>query len=78
MMTGTSSSLSDKVSKQVTGAFATFNNVCPKCGIENSPNTKFCKKCGNSLIKDTKFCAYCGTTLTSDAVFCTNCGKKVE
>lgn len=78
IMSGTTSSLTDKVSRQVTGAFTTLGNTCPECGTENTPNTKFCKKCGNSLSTKGKFCAYCGSTLTSDAIFCTNCGKKVE
>lgn len=80
MMTGISSPLGEKVSQQVTGAFAEVdskNIVCPNCKTENDRNNKFCKNCGK-LLNNKKVCLNCRKELTGDMLFCPYCGKEVK
>lgn len=78
MISGIGGTVGDKVSKTVTGAFTSSNNVCPKCSTENKAGSKFCKKCGNTLITTSDFCTNCGSKLDNDSEFCPKCGKKVD
>lgn len=63
-----------------------MENVCPKCGFQNSGKSKFCVNCGALLETDTevqkgedeKICASCGTANLTDALFCAECGRKFE
>lgn len=59
---------------------------CPKCGSENSDNSKFCKACGENLnqikpipenknVKNTKFCSNCGSEIENTDI-CPKCGAK--
>ncbi len=49
--------------------------VCPSCGAELAPGSKFCSKCG-SAVPSEKFCSQCGTKLSADAAFCHACGAR--
>ena len=53
------------------------NNICPKCGQNNTESAKFCNKCGNNLFED-KFCSKCGSTNLSNAKFCQECGNELN
>ncbi len=76
IMSGTSATVGDKVSKTITGAFVNgTNTVCPSCKTDNPVGAKFCKNCGTSLLD--RFCSECGGKVDDDAKFCPNCGKKV-
>ena len=48
---------------------------CVKCGVSNSPDSKFCKKCGTKL-KST--CPKCGKNNADDASFCNSCGFALQ
>ena len=78
MMSGVGTTVGDKVSKTVAGAFAKVDSTCPSCGSVNPANAKFCKKCGTPLEAPSLFCTNCGAKLDSDSAFCPECGKKVE
>ena len=77
MISSMSGAVGDKISNTVTGAFASTNNICPKCGTENKTDSNFCKKCGNTLITPSEFCTNCGSKIDNDSEFCPKCGKKV-
>ncbi len=78
IMSGTSSTIGNQVSKQVTGAFIKDEQMCLKCGTANSFGTKFCKNCGTPFTSNTLFCTDCGAQIENDAIFCSKCGKKVS
>lgn len=51
---------------------------CPKCGFENSDNSKFCINCAANLINsDKKICPNCKTENLSIAKFCYNCAANL-
>ena len=80
MMSGIGSSMANRVSNQVTGAFVnTEGKACTNCGSIIKPGDKFCKKCGTKCsIEENIYCTECGTILDNDSLFCPNCGKKVN
>jgi len=44
--------IAQEVRKQTGGipsASATLGKICPNCGTQNRPKTKFCRSCGNVL-----------------------------
>ncbi len=45
--------------------------VCPKCGTEAIPGSKFCAKCGTRL---SLACPACGFAVDASDTFCRNCG----
>ena len=48
---------------------------CPKCGFENTPQSKFCCECGEKLVKPaTHVCPKCGEELVEQTRFCPACG----
>lgn len=65
----------------------TVDKVCPKCGFQNSGQSKFCMNCGavledkNNATQDNengKLCASCGTVNSEEALFCVECGSRLE
>jgi len=52
---------------------------CPKCGFENSDNSKFCINCAGSLSvsSSSKICPNCRSENPSQAKFCYNCATKL-
>ncbi len=48
--------------------------VCPACGEQNEPGSKFCKNCGKSL---KTVCPACGEEIAPDSTFCNHCGAKL-
>jgi hypothetical protein len=55
--------------------------VCPACGKQNNPGTKFCCECGGKLEVQTqqkpKFCTSCGAVVGEGIKFCNECGAKI-
>lgn len=53
--------------------------LCPKCGAENLPDSKFCKNCGTLVknVTDNQKCSYCGGINAEQAEFCEYCGKNL-
>jgi ribosomal protein L40E len=52
---------------------------CPKCGFENSENSKFCINCASSLSNlEQKICSKCGSQNLIQAKFCINCANKLD
>ena len=49
--------------------------ICPSCGAENRPGSKFCSQCGAAMART---CAACATPLRPDARFCDECGTPVS
>ncbi len=78
MISGIGGPLSNQVSKEVSGAFASVDasNTCPNCHKEIELGSTFCKYCGTQLVTSKK-CPKCGTDLPLDAVFCSKCGERV-
>lgn len=55
------------------------NKVCPKCGTECKPTSKFCRECGEKFTAKTeKFCPECGVKVSNTAKFCGECGTKLK
>ena len=56
--------------------------VCPACGRQNSPNTKFCGDCGAKLEASAppqpKLCPSCQAPVPNGVKFCNECGAKIE
>ncbi len=77
MISGMGGPISNQVSKEVTGAFATLNGIaCPNCHKELEKNASFCKYCGTKIITE-KYCGKCGAVVSADATFCSHCGERV-
>jgi Double zinc ribbon len=55
--------------KQATIALSFGANLCPACGMDNSPTRPFCRNCGTTL---TKVCPECGTAFYIGDNFCPN------
>ena len=52
---------------------------CPKCGFENTPQSKFCCECGEKLVKPaTHVCPNCGEELAEETKFCPGCGWQLN
>ena len=51
--------------------------ICPGCGSENLPGTKFCNNCGEKLAADKRVCE-CGAEVAVGVKFCGSCGAKFE
>lgn len=49
--------------------------LCPKCGKQVAPDTKFCGSCGTSLVT---LCPNCGVEVAPDSQFCTACGAAMS
>mgnify|MGYP000483433782 CR=1 FL=1 len=47
--------------------------VCPQCGAENPPGTRFCAQCGAPLAGAR--CASCKAEIPAGAKFCPQCGQ---
>ena len=56
--------------------------ICPGCGAENNPGTRFCCSCGTKLEQPAppapKFCTACGAEIAAGMRFCGECGTKTE
>lgn len=51
---------------------------CPKCGFDNSDNSKFCINCATNLISsDKKICPNCKAENPNIAKFCYNCATSL-
>jgi membrane protease subunit (stomatin/prohibitin family) len=50
--------------------------VCPACGKDNAPGTKFCQECGGKL-EAARVCS-CGAEVAPGVRFCGECGAKFE
>ena len=50
---------------------------CPKCGFENSDESKFCGECGAKLPRE-KQCPECGFKVAPSFKFCPECGHRFE
>ncbi|MBO4555792.1 MAG: zinc ribbon domain-containing protein, partial [Elusimicrobiales bacterium] len=64
------------------GKSSSLTKICPKCGREYNPETKFCEEDGTKLIEIWK-CRHCGEDLTkaqgySAIKVCTSCGKSLD
>lgn len=63
---------------------ASADAVCPSCGKQNTPGTKFCQNCGMKLeapapaASADAVCPSCGTANGAGTKFCQNCGTKLE
>ena len=64
-------------------AFA--GNICPDCGAENAPGTKFCRACGKNLagpvaaaVPEPRICPVCSTANAPGVKFCGTCGHKFD
>lgn len=63
-----------------------MDNICSKCGFQNSGQSKFCINCGavldgNKMVQNSekgKSCVCCGTVNLEQAEFCVECGSKLE
>lgn len=62
--------------------------LCPKCGKQNAPGSKFCFECGEKMQKSCpkcnavitpgqKFCGSCGEKLVAAGKICSNCKKEI-
>ena len=55
------------------------DNICPKCGKNNSELAKFGNGCGSSLTKNLSiYCPRCGESNSNTAKFCQECGKELN
>lgn len=52
--------------------------VCPSCGSENPPGTKFCQGCGTKLGTAALICPACGAQNKAETRFCGECGAKLS
>jgi membrane protease subunit (stomatin/prohibitin family) len=54
--------------------------VCPKCGSQNSPSSKFCNDCGGKMeaSPQTVPCVSCKAPISPTTKFCNECGAKQE
>ena len=50
--------------------------VCPACGNELKPSSKFCDNCGKK-VGGSLVCPVCQTENEENAKFCANCGEKL-
>lgn len=80
VLSGVGSTMGEKVSNQVTGAFAKATEItCKKCGKLNLSDSKFCKFCGEQITANNiAYCSSCGLRIENDSLFCSKCGKKVD
>ena len=60
-------------------------NICPDCGAENAPGTKFCRACGKNLagpvaavMPEPRICLACSTANAPGVKFCGTCGHKFD
>ena len=49
--------------------------VCPNCGVENPPGSRFCGSCGSAL---SQTCPACGAANDPSMRFCTQCGTALS
>lgn len=56
------------------------NVVCPSCGKQNNPGTKFCSECGGKLEvqPQPQVCPSCGAVVSEGIKFCSECGTKIK
>ena len=77
MISGVGGPISNEVSKEVKGAFATMNvRTCPNCHKQIDDGA-FCKYCGTK-IEISLTCPKCNAPIASDAVFCSKCGERIR
>lgn len=56
---------------------ASESALCPGCGQENPPGTKFCQNCGTKLGSAFIVCQGCGAKNKAGTRFCGECGNKL-
>ena len=77
MISGVGGPISNEVSKEVKGAFATMNvRTCPNCHKQIDDGA-FCKYCGTKIEVSTA-CPKCNAPIASDAIFCSKCGEMIR
>jgi hypothetical protein len=58
------------------------NIVCPACGKQNSPGTKFCCECGGKLDAHAqslpRVCPSCKAVVGEGINFCNECGTRIK
>jgi len=66
-----------KTASAASAPAAKSGTICPACGKENAPGTKFCGGCGGKLEADKRICA-CGAEIEPGVKFCGVCGAQIN